>query len=165
GGWDVRGRLVDEAGAVLPSERAGGPVTPHLDTVTDTPQVWEGVLADSDGQPTWALTRAAGWVKDDRLLPIGFDPSTPQAAAVPPVGTAADADFAPGTDTAHLDLDLAGAVGPLTLTTTLVYQPLSARWAAELAAAGTAEAAALDAMLAAVGTPPETVAEVVTSIP
>jgi hypothetical protein len=159
GAWDERGRLVDGSGAPLDSELAGGPVEPHRDTITDRPQVWEAILADEAGAPTWRLTRAAGWAKDDRLLPQGFDPRSAEGARVLPVGTAGDPDFGSGGDVVHFDLDLAGATGPLTVTATVWFQPLSARWAAELVASGTPEAAALEAMLDAVGDPPERVAE------
>lgn len=166
GGWDDRGRLLDAAGGVLDSELAGGPVVGHLDTVGDGQvQVWEGVLAEADGAPTWILTRAAGWAKDDRLLPAGFDVGSPEGARVPPVGTSADPDFGPGGDTVHLDLDASGLTGPLTLTATLVLQPLSARWAEELVASGTPEALALDLMLDTVGNPPETLAVAAANIP
>ncbi len=165
GAWDAAGRLLDERGAVLASDLAGGPLVPHLDTVTDLPQVWEAVLADDAGEPTWRLTRAAGWVKDDRLLPAGFDPASAEGSRVPPVGTGDDPDFLPGGDTVHLDLDVAGAAGPLTLTATLWFQPLSARWAAELVAADTPEARALEVMLDEVGNPPERVARQVAAVP
>ncbi|MCA9494392.1 MAG: hypothetical protein KC621_30910, partial [Myxococcales bacterium] len=166
GGIDAEGRLVGADGAVLPSELAGGPIVGHLDRVTeDDVQVWEGVLADGDGRPTWLLMRAEGWAKDDRLLPSGFEPRSAEGARVLPVGTGGDADFGPGADTVHVDLDLAGASGPFEVRATVWFQPLSARWAAELEASGTPEALALGAMVRSVGNAPEVVATASVNVP
>lgn len=131
GEHDAGGRIVGVDGAPRAEELAGGPTYPHR-AALDGPgavQVWEQVLADSDGRPTYRLRRAAGSVKDDRLLPAGFDPARADPGTLP-VATAGDEDFLGGGDVVGLDLPV--GAGPLVVEAALLYQPLGARWAAEL---------------------------------
>jgi hypothetical protein len=142
GEHDAAGRIIGSGGAPRAEEVAGGPTYPHR-AVLDGPdavQVYEHVLADSDGRPTFRLRRAAGSVKDNRLLPAGFDGARADPGTLP-VGTDGDQDFAPKSrgddsggagDVVRLDLPLPADVGPLAVEVALLYQPLGARWAAEL---------------------------------
>jgi hypothetical protein len=69
--------------------------------VVDTPakvQIYESEMADRAGRPTTALMRAASYLKDNRILPDGFD-SSKAPAGIHPAGVAGDADFLPGSDT------------------------------------------------------------------
>jgi hypothetical protein len=144
GAWDAEGRWLDAAGSVRAEEAVGGPVLAHQRAIADPDDwvAWEGVLADATGAPTWRLTRGAGWWKDDRLLPAGWDASHPDAPGTEPVGVGDDPDFLPGGDGVDLAVPLSG-VGPWTVRAEVVYQPVSARWAAELFAVQTPETAAL----------------------
>lgn len=138
GQWNDAGQLIGPDG-ILPEERAGGPLLPHVDTVR-TPTdvvVYQGVLADGAGQPTFTLLRGEGWAKDNRLLPAGFDLQVASADHTAPVGVSADADFTGGGDTVHFDLDLPEA--PVTVHVSLVYQPVSARFVDELIQVQTAD--------------------------
>jgi hypothetical protein len=167
GGWDDGGRLVDRDGAALPSEAVGGPILSHVDRVTspgDVP-VYEGILADGDGAPTFLLLRGEGWVKDNRLLPPGFDRAGARDAEIDAVGVDGDADFIGGGDAVHYVVDVTGAARPVTVGVELVYQPLSARWAAELFASGTPEALGFRVMYEAAERGPELVARTETSVP
>lgn len=140
GEHDAAGRIVGPDGAPLAGEAAGGPSYPHRAAVraADEVQVWEAVLGDETGQPTYRLRRAARYLKDDRLLPRGWSAEHPDAVHTAPVGldapgSGADEDFTGGQDQVLLDLPLpAGTSGPLTLEVDVLYQPLSSRWAAEL---------------------------------
>jgi hypothetical protein len=93
--------VLDAAG--VPVFRSGGPppsAQPHH-AVIDSPskvQVYETELADTSGKATTALLRAASYLKDNRILPDGFDASKAQPGILP-AGTAGDADFKPGSDT------------------------------------------------------------------
>lgn len=149
GEHDDQGRIVGAGGAPLPSERAGGPLEPHRDRVSSPDEValFEAVLADANGRPTWRLLRGAGFVKDDRLLPRGWRPDHPDAAATAPVGLDGDGDFLAGEDTVRYDLPAAS--GPLAVEVDLLYQPLAARFAAELFALDAPEIARLRDLLAA----------------
>jgi hypothetical protein len=157
GNWDQSGRLVDQRGAVLPSEELAGPLLPHIDRVRSPASVpvYQGVLADSDGAPTFLLMRGEGWVKDNRLLPAGFDRRAAAAAGIAPVGVDDDPNFVGGADTVSYEIDAPDALPPLTVEVELLYQPLSARWAAELFGSGTAEALAFQVMYESADRSPE----------
>lgn len=167
GGWDVSGRLVDQSGAVLPSEQLGGPILPHVDQVTTSSSVpvYEGVLADADGAVTFLLLRGEGWVKDNRLLPAGFDWVAAAAADIAAVGVGADPDFLSGGDAVHYHVDVADAARPLSVEVELLYQPLGARWAAELFASGTPEALGFQVMYESADRSPERIGGASTLVP
>ena len=91
---DSSGKTVFHSGAV-PAEPQ-----PHHGVI-DTPekaQVYESEMAEPSGRRTTALMRASGYVKDNRILPDGFDASK-APAGIQPVGVGGDADFRPGSDT------------------------------------------------------------------
>lgn len=167
GGWDDSGRLVDQNGAVLPSEAPGGPILPHVDRVATSSAVaaYEGVLADGDGAPTFLLLRGEGWIKDNRLLPSGFDRTAAATAEIAPVGVGGDADFVGGSDAVRYEVDVTGATRPLTIEAELLYQPLSARWAAELFASATPEARGFQVMYESANRGPELVAKAERIVP
>ncbi len=147
GEHDDQGRLLGADGAPLPSELAGGPIEPHRDQVSSPDEValFEAVLADASGRPTWRLLRGAGYAKDDRLLPRGWRPDHPDAATTAPVGIEGDRDFVGGEDVVRYDLPAPGT-GPLTVEVDLLYQTLNARFAAELFALDAPEIARFRAM-------------------
>ena len=74
GAFDDRGRLLDGQGGVHAAELAGGPVLPHYREIDDGSevQVFESVMADTKQRPTFRLLRGAGYAKDNRLLPRGW---------------------------------------------------------------------------------------------
>lgn len=148
GAWDDAGRLVDAKGTVLPSEEVGGPVVDHVTAVSSpsTVPVYEAVLADKTGAPTWRLLAGAGYAKDNRLLPTGWSASEAAKYGVEPAGVT-DADFAAGSDLVQYTVDVTGQTGPFAVEVELRFQPLSARAAAELFATGAAEARALEVLV------------------
>ena len=75
-----------------------------------------------------------------------FDRLAAVSAEIEPVGVSGDPDFVGGGDEVHYAIDVAGATLPLTVEVELLYQPLSARWAAELFSSGTPEALAFQVM-------------------
>jgi len=132
GATDARGRIVNATGEPLPSELASGPIEPHRSVVRSAYEVatYEAVMADEHGRPTHTLMRGTRWLIDDRLLPRGWSPEHEQAQRTQPVGVAADADFGAGGDRVRFELELSGE--PASIEVALLYQSLSARWAAEL---------------------------------
>jgi hypothetical protein len=96
---NARGQLLFESGAVEKSGSLSGlhdGHAPHYDVVTRAGQVqvYQSVMADRDGQPTWSLLRGAAYLKDNRIPPKGFKPDGPDAASVAVCGVAeADANF------------------------------------------------------------------------
>jgi hypothetical protein len=159
GEHDDAGAILDGRGQVAPFERVGGPVEPHRTHVASPDEVliYEPVLRDATGLPTWRLALGAGYLKDNRLLPEGWDASHPDAAEVAPVGVA-DPDFAGGGDRVTYALTVPEGAMPATVEVTLFFQPLGTRFVAELLAHATAEVAAFRELWEAADRRPEVVA-------
>lgn len=132
GVWNSRGQLVDQQGKVLASERAGGPILPHQTVVTDpqSPQVYESIMADAEGRPTFTLLRGARFLKDNRLLPQGWAADHPDAAILAPVGLRNDGDFIGGRD--QVEYQFALPTGTYQVTGSLYFQVIAPRHAEEL---------------------------------
>lgn len=136
GAYDDRGRLVDAEGAVLPSERADGPILPHRTRVDGVePVEWSSVMAGEDGQPTFTLLRGARYWRDNRVLPHGWRPNHRDAEATRPVGVDGDGDFVAGEDRVQVVLP----EGAVEVEAHLLYQVIAPRWADELLAVRTPE--------------------------
>lgn len=109
GRTDASGALVDQAGRRLDWADA---LLPHLDEITreDQVQVYESVMGDASGAPTSVLLAATQYVKDDRLLPHGWEADDEDAEWTAPVGVEGDDDFVAGSDEVTYRLPaLAGA--------------------------------------------------------
>jgi hypothetical protein len=136
------GQLLFESGAVAPSGALAGNdndadparYEPHHDEIrrADEVQIYEAVMTDGAGAVTTGLLRAVRYVKDNRLLPRGFD----KATAAPDIAVrglgAADPDFTGEGDRVRYVVDVAGASSPLLVDVELRYQPISFRWAENL---------------------------------
>jgi hypothetical protein len=164
---DTQGRLVNASGAPLASEQTGGPLEPHRDTITsgDDVVVYEAILADPEGAPTFRLVRAAGYAKDTRLLPPGLTLAEATAARVPAIGAEADPNFDAGGDSVTLDIPLGDHTGPFTVEATLRYQPIGHRWLEELLSVDTPETRAFGAMIGGLDRSPETLATATITVP
>ncbi|MBX7082201.1 MAG: cytochrome c family protein [Nannocystaceae bacterium] len=151
GASDAQGRLLDQAGAVLPFEQLGGGFEPHHRVIDDgdAVQIYEVIMADGAGDPTFRLLRADHDAKDNRLLPAGWRSDGEALDRIAPVLGVADDDFVGGADTVRYDVAAPAAHGPYAVEVTLMYQPLSARHLAELLAHDAEEIRALEGMLAA----------------
>jgi hypothetical protein len=107
---------------------------PHYEVITDRNQVeiYESILKDEAGRVTTGLISAVGYLKDNRLLPAGFDKQTAEKD-IAVIGEAAeDTDFHAGEDLVHYAVDLGGAQGPFRVEVELWYQPIGFRWAHNL---------------------------------
>lgn len=95
GAFDAQGYLLDGAG----QRRTTAPV-PHATHIAtdDEVQIYEGVMAGTDGAPTHTLLSGAEWWKDNRILPLGWTGEHERSAMTRPVGTADDPDFIAGED-------------------------------------------------------------------
>ena len=111
-----------------------GQYEPHY-TRIDSPdqvQIYEAVMHDPDGNVTTTLMRGAGYIKDNRLLPVGFDKEeAPGDVAVQGIALE-DPDFLGGGDRIEIVIELGDAQGPYALTVELLYQSLSYRWVENL---------------------------------
>jgi hypothetical protein len=140
---DAAGRVLFESGAIRPDGSIAGNdndsdaarFEPHYEELSapDEVQIYEVVMVDRSDAVTTGLLHGVRFVKDNRLLPRGFDKrSAPPDVAVQGAA-AADADFGGGGDRVRYRVELAaGASAPLTVTAELLYQPIGYRWAENL---------------------------------
>jgi hypothetical protein len=108
---------------------------PHYREITsgDQVQIYEPILKDVNGRVTTGLLRAVGYLKDDRLLPTGFDKDN-VSADIAVVGDALDdPDFAAGGDVVRYSVAVGSGTGPFDVQVKLMYQPIGFRWAHNLA--------------------------------
>ncbi|MCJ7824534.1 MAG: hypothetical protein MUP44_06510 [Anaerolineales bacterium] len=95
-------------------------------------QIYEAILQDTEGDITTTLLYAAGFRKDNRLLPDGFEKKSPYEDIAVRGGAMEDDDFQGGGDSIQYSVDIGSAVGPLTVKVELLYQTISFRWADNL---------------------------------
>ena len=134
-----------ESGAIEPSGSIRGNDNdadasgskPHYTEIRsgDQVQMYESVMRDVNGNVTTGLLRATGYVKDNRLLPRGFD----KATAVPDIAvrgacTSRMRISPPNRDRVRYVVNTAGRTGPFQVAAELRYQPISYRWAQNLRA-------------------------------
>jgi hypothetical protein len=139
---DREGRTVFESGALNPDGSIAGNLndtdparfSPHYSRITDSSQVeiYESILQGESGGVTTGLLSARGYLKDNRLLPTGFDKRTAEKDIAVIGGAAEDADFRAGEDLVHYAAGLHGAQGPYQIEVELWYQPVGFRWANNL---------------------------------
>lgn len=120
GAWDESGEIRGLAGS-----------TPHRNEISDPAHVaiYESEPGGADGRPTTALLRAGRDLKDNRLLPRGYDAAKPLPNGVPasatlPVGASGDPDFLPGSDIVHYRIVTPATKGPLQVQAQLLYQSI-----------------------------------------
>jgi TolB-like protein len=92
------------------------------------------MMGDADGRVTTGLITATRFVKDNRLLPDGFDKRS-AAADIAVIGVASeDVDFVGGSDRVRyvIDASRARAGSALRIEVELLYQPIAFRWARNL---------------------------------
>ena len=126
---------VDAAGRIVANDNDADPrrFEPHYDEIrsADQVQIYEAVIAGRDGTPTTGLLTATQYVKDNRLLPRGFD----KAKAEPDIAVhgeaVGDVTFRDAGDRVRYRVVVTGR-GPFTIEAALRYQPISFRWADNL---------------------------------
>ncbi len=114
------------------NDAAADAFEPHYDEITrsDQAQIYESILGTPAATPTTGLLQATQYLKDNRLLPRGFDKRT-AAPEIAVFGAAADdEDFAAGGDRTAYRLAVTAAE---TIDVELRYQPVGYRWAQNLA--------------------------------
>jgi hypothetical protein len=95
-------------------------------------QIYEAILGDSSGRVTTGLLQAVGYLKDNRLLPRGFDKSTAAAEIAVHGDALADPGFTDRGHTVRYSIDVQNATGPFEFNAELWYQPIGYRWANNL---------------------------------
>jgi hypothetical protein len=139
---DRAGATVFESGALTPAGRIIGNdndddrtrYEPHYREITqpDQVQIYEAIMHDPRGAVTTGLLSGIGYVKDNRILPRGFD----KATANPDVAVAGDAArdpaFVGGSHRTRYNIAVPRAGGPYRIVAELWYQPIGFRWAQNL---------------------------------
>lgn len=138
------GRVVFESGAMASNGAIAGndndadaaAVEPHHTKIrtADQVQIYESVMGDSDGRPTTGLLTAVGYLKDNRLLPRGFDKLTADPSIAVVGGANDDADFRGSGDRVHYAIEVDQADGPFQIDAELRFQIIGFRWAENLRA-------------------------------
>ena len=140
---DRNGQAVFESGALNADGSINGnhndsdplQFEPHYQEITSPEQVqiYEPILKDSAGHVTTGLLSAIGYLKDNRLLPSGFNKqNAEQDIAV--IGEAADdPNFTDKGSVVRYSVSTGRAAGPFHVQAELWYQPIGFRWAHNLA--------------------------------
>lgn len=105
--------------------------SPHYALITEPGQVeiFEAILGDSEGHVTTGLLNATHYLKDNRILPTGFDKATASTDIAVHGKAADDPGFTAGASTIRYAIATNGAKGPFRIAAQLEYQPIGYRWA------------------------------------
>jgi hypothetical protein len=95
-------------------------------------QIYEAILGDNQGRVTTGLLHATRYLKDNRIVPAGFDKAKAPADVAVHGEALVDADFADGADRVLLRVPVGAAPAPYTTEVELLYQPIGYRWAENL---------------------------------
>ena len=107
---------------------------PHYKEIRKTGevQIYEAIMADGKGSVTTGLLHAVRYLKDNRLLPSGFDKKTAGPYIAVAGAATDDDDFTGGADRIRYSIELGGALAPFRVEAELYYQPIAYRWAMNL---------------------------------
>jgi hypothetical protein len=146
---DGEGRVVFESGAVNADGSVKGNANdadaakfePHHAEIrsADQVQIYEDILGDANGAVTTGLLTGVRYLKDNRLLPRGFDKRTASAEIAVHGDALDDPDFAAARDRVRYSVPIVSAAGPFTVVAELLYQPIGFRWATNLKSYNAAE--------------------------
>jgi hypothetical protein len=140
---DSSGGIIFESGKLNPDGSIAGNENdidqnryePHYQRIVkqDQVQIYESIMADENGRVTTTLLSGIRYIKDNRILPEGFDKETaPRDCGV--YGKASeDNDFQGSGDCVSYQITLPDSSDPAVLQVDLVYQPIGFRWAHNLA--------------------------------
>lgn len=159
GTWDGEGRIVDHDAGL---ER-------HYARITraDQVQIYESVLGNTDDEVTARLLRAAKYLKDNRLPPVGYSDAAAESDTIGFVGGAKwDRDFNSidgkehtGGDVLHLDIDVDANAGPYSVDVEMCYQSVKPLFIDNLARYDTPETNRMTDYYDAAGSSVEVIAQ------
>jgi len=140
---DAVGTVIFESGKLNPDGSIAGNLndedkskfSPHYREITSPSQVeiYEDILKDQQGHVTTGLLQAVGYLKDNRILPRGFDKTT-ASNDIAVIGNARnDPGFNDQGSTVRYAISTANAAVPFTVQAELWFQPIGFRWAHNLA--------------------------------
>jgi hypothetical protein len=123
-------------GSIIGNDNDGNPESyeAHYDAIDspDQVQIYEAIMGNTEGEVTTTLLRSAEYLKDNRLLPAGFDKSAVDPDIAVYGRATSDATFGGSGDQISYVVDLDTAQGPFTVTAELLYQSIGYRWAQNL---------------------------------
>jgi hypothetical protein len=138
---DRGGRIVFESGALRPDGSIAGNdndadktrFEPHYREITnaDEVEIFESILGDVNGQVTTGLLNGVRYLKDNRLLPSGFDKRTAEPDIAVQGDAADDPAFTGGRARVRYSIPVQGE-SPFAVEVELLYQPIGFRWAQNL---------------------------------
>jgi hypothetical protein len=139
---DSKGNTVFESGALKHDGSIEGNdndadpsrFEPHYREITsdDQVQIYEPILKDQAGHVTTGLAAAVGYLKDNRLLPSGFQKQNADKDIAVIGDAAEDPNFTDAGDVIRYSIPLGKAQGPFHVDAELWYQPIGFRWAHNL---------------------------------
>ena len=139
---DANGASFFESGALSPDGSIVGNdndlddsrYEPHYKEITasDQVQIYEPIIVDAEGRVTTGLLRAVRYVKDNRILPKGFDKATAAPETAVRGRAIADNDFSNGGDTIRYVVPLKPDIDAATISVRLMFQTIGFRWAENL---------------------------------
>jgi hypothetical protein len=137
-----QGKIIFESGSPAPdgsicgndNDMDAGRYEPHYEEIDDPEkvQIYEAIMIDSEGKVTTGLLQGLRYVKDNRLLPRGFDKAKAGRDIAARGRAQKDDDFKEAGDRIRYSLDLKQSAGPYTIQVELWYQPIGFRWAQNL---------------------------------
>jgi hypothetical protein len=107
---------------------------PHYRVIraADQVQIYESILGDAQHGVTTGLLSAIGYLKDNRLLPAGFDKRTADGRIAVQGEALEDPEFTDRGDRVLYEIDVDPAGAPFQVVAELWYQPIGFRWAMNL---------------------------------
>lgn len=136
---DGNGAVVFESGRLNPDGSIAGNdndedasrFEPHYTEIrsADQVQIYEPILGAPGDKVTTVLLAATHYLKDNRILPFGFDKAGAHEDISVKGRAAGDDDFKAGGDRVRYAVPVGASAGPFTVRAELWYQPISFRWA------------------------------------
>lgn len=140
---DQTGNVIFESGAVQPDGSIKGNDNDHNEnqyeqhysqiTKEDQVQIYEAIMADPNDNVTTGLLTAIRFIKDNRILPRGFEKTTAEDDIAVQGQAAGDTNFIGGSDRIRYRVELSESnPSSLMITAELRFQPISYRWTQNL---------------------------------
>ena len=139
---DRDNRAVFESGALRPDASIDGNdndadparYEPHYTEIvsSDQVQIYETIMRDPNGRVTTGLLTGVGYLKDNRLLPKGFDKTTADKDIAVLGNALQDSAFTDAGHKVRYSVPVGNAQGPFHVEVELWYQPIGYRWANNL---------------------------------
>ncbi len=136
---------INQDGSIRGNENDRDPAhyEPHYGIIEreDQVQIYEAIMADHENSVTTGLLAAVRFLKDNRILPSGFDKKTANDHVAARGLAVEDADFSGGSDRIRYSIECGESKGSFTIQAELWYQPIGYRWARNLDRIDTKETA------------------------